>query len=216
MVAMDTEQSREELWHRLDNESGRAYEAFKVYMYLPPATRTVVGAWREWTGNPDARREQPFFLRWSHDFAWSERARAHDHHLEVIREEGMENAIKEESARQARQVEQVRGRYYELMAVGFQRAMEYLEKAEFVDHLRPADVVQIMKLHLETTMKLENGASGADSGGSAMVDWSEDEQREVDRILDEIDAEEAQKQSEEGSSEDLGGDHPKEGTEETG
>jgi hypothetical protein len=98
MVAMDTEQSREELWHRLDNESGRAYEAFKVYMYLPPATRTVVGAWREWTGNPDARREQPFFLRWSHDFAWSERARAHDHHLEVIREEGMENAIREESA----------------------------------------------------------------------------------------------------------------------
>ena len=40
---MDTEESREQLWHRLDNESGRAYGAFKVYMYLPPAERSVVG-----------------------------------------------------------------------------------------------------------------------------------------------------------------------------
>src|SRR5215211_409655 len=97
MDAMDAEESRQELWHRLDNESGRAYEAFKVYMYLSPAERTVVAAWREWTGNPDARREPPYFLRWSHDYAWSERARAHDHHLDIIREAGMEEAIKEEA-----------------------------------------------------------------------------------------------------------------------
>ena len=44
---MDTEESRQELWHRLDNESGRAYEAFKVYMYMSPAERTVTAAWRE-------------------------------------------------------------------------------------------------------------------------------------------------------------------------
>jgi hypothetical protein len=105
---MDTEKSREQLWHRLDNESGRAYEAFKVYMHLPPALRNVVRAWREWSGNPEAKRESPFFLRWSHDFAWSERARAHDHHIEVIRESAMEESIREEAARQARQVERVR------------------------------------------------------------------------------------------------------------
>jgi hypothetical protein len=116
---MDTEESRQELWHKLNNESSRAYEAFKVYMYLPPATRTVVGAWREWTGNSAARREPPFFRGWSHDFAWSERARAHDHHIDVIREEGMEEAIKEEAARQARQIELVRGRFNELMARTF-------------------------------------------------------------------------------------------------
>ena len=63
---MDTEESREQLWHRLGNESARAYEAFKVYMFLPPAERTVVGAWREWTGNSAARREPPFFRGWSH------------------------------------------------------------------------------------------------------------------------------------------------------
>jgi hypothetical protein len=208
MVAMDTEESREQLWHRLDNESGRAYEAFKVYMYLPPAERTVVGAWREWTGNPDAKREPPFFLRWSHDFAWSERARAHDHHLEVIREWGMEEAIKEEAARQARQVGQVRGRYYELMAMVYERAIEYLESDDFVEQLRPSDVVQIMKIHLETTQKL----SPTDApGGSTGVDWSEDEQRELDRILDEIESEGAQEEPSSGSEDGDEGSEDAEG-----
>jgi hypothetical protein len=97
---MDDRESREQLWDRLSNESGRAYEAFKVYLYLPPADRTIVGAWREWTGNPEAARPSPFFKRWARDYAWSERA--HDHHLEVIRERGMEEAVKEEAKKQAR------------------------------------------------------------------------------------------------------------------
>ena len=42
-------ESKERLWHRLDNESGRAYEAFKVYMCLQPAERSMVRAWREWS-----------------------------------------------------------------------------------------------------------------------------------------------------------------------
>src|SRR5215217_9122797 len=105
MVAMDKEESRQELWHRLDSESGRAFEAFKVYMYLPPAERTIVGAWRLWSDNPDAGREPPFFHNWARNFAWRERAVAWDHHIEVIRERGMEKAIEEEAAFQARQVE---------------------------------------------------------------------------------------------------------------
>ena len=193
---MDTEEPREQLWHRLDRESGRAYQAFKVYAAVPPAERTVVGAWRLWSDNPDAKREPPFFLRWSHTYAWSERARAYDHHIEVIRESGMEEAIREEAARQARQVEQVRGRFNELMAITYERAIEYLEDEDFLKQLRPADVVQILKIHLETTQKLgDTNTQTPDSG----VDWSEDEQRELDRILDEIESEEAQEEPEEGS-----------------
>jgi hypothetical protein len=113
---MERESERKELWHQLDNESDRAHEAFRTFMYLPPAERSVVRAWREWSANPDAKREPPYFAGWARDFAWSDRARAHDHHIEVIRESGMEEAIREEAARQARQVEQVRGRFNELMA----------------------------------------------------------------------------------------------------
>jgi len=197
MVAMDREESREQLWHRLDNESGRAYETFKVYMYLPPAERSVVGAWRLWSDNPDAKRKPPFFLRWSHDFAWSERAWAHDRHVEVNREAGMEEAIKEEAAEQARQAERVRGRFYELMAITYERAIEYLEDEDFLKQLRPSDVVQIMKLHLETTQKL--GGSPDAPGGLTAVDWSEDEQRELNRIVDEIESEGARGELSSGS-----------------
>src|SRR5215208_2208007 len=201
---MERESERKELWHQLDKESDRAHEAFKTFMYLPPAQRSVVRAWREWSANSDAKREPPYFAGWARDFAWSDRARAHDHHIEVIRESGMEEAIREEAARQARQVEQVRGRFNELIAITYERAIEYMEDDSFVEQLRPADVVQILKLHLETTLKLGNPTSEAPD---SVVDWSEDEQRELDRILDEIDAEEAQEQSEGASSNDSEGDH---------
>jgi hypothetical protein len=56
--------------------------------------------------------------------------------------------------------------------------------------------VQILKLHLETTLKL--GDPTSDSPDS-VVDWSEDEQRELDRILGEIESEEAQEEPKEGS-----------------
>jgi hypothetical protein len=60
VATKDRAARKEQLWHRLDNESGRAYEAFEVYMCLPPAERSMVRAWREWSGNPEAKGEPPF------------------------------------------------------------------------------------------------------------------------------------------------------------
>jgi hypothetical protein len=157
MVAMDTEESREQLWHRLSSESARAYEAYKVYMYLSPAERTVVGSWRLWSHNTDTKREPPFFRSWYHSHAWSERARPHDHHIELLREEGQEEAIKEEAARQAQKVEKTRARLNELRAMAYERAIECLESDDFVEQLRPSDVRQILNIHLETTQKLGGG-----------------------------------------------------------
>ena len=72
---MDTENSPE-LWHQLSNETPRSYEAFKVFMYLPPSERSVAETWRRWTGNPEAARPSPFFEGWAREHAWSERAPA--------------------------------------------------------------------------------------------------------------------------------------------
>jgi hypothetical protein len=200
MVAMDT--GARDLWHQLDNESDRAYAAFKGYLYIAPADRTLVRAWRVWSQNPEAEREPPYFREWFFNHAWSDRARAHDHHIEVIRERAMEKAIEEEAANQARQAERVRGRFYELMAITYERAITYLEDDSFVEQLRPADVVQILRVHLETIQKLGDPASHA---ADSVVDLSEDELRELDRIVDEIESENAQEESsedgEEGSEE---------------
>ena len=86
---MDTKRSPE-LWDKLESESSRAFEAFKLFMYLPPAERSVAGAWREWTDNPEAGRPSPFFEGWAREYAWPERARAYDAHIERIRRRGME------------------------------------------------------------------------------------------------------------------------------
>lgn len=195
MVAMDT-RGLPELWHKLDNESDRAHEAFKVYMHMNPAQRSVAAAWREWTGNPDAKREPPYFREWAAVHAWQERARAHDHHLELIRERGMEEAIEEEAREQAKAVERLHWRYHEMLAVGYQQAMRFMESEDFIRHMRPSDVVALIRLHFEGVQKLAE-PGGADEGGT--VDWSEDEQRELDRTLDAIEAEDAHEEREAGS-----------------
>jgi hypothetical protein len=169
---MDTEKSPE-VWDRLSNESGRAYEAFKVYMYMSPAERTVVGAWRLWTENPEAARPSPFFEGWAREYAWSERARAHDHHIELIRERGMEKAIEEEAEFQARQVEQMRFRYNELMSTLYMRAIEWLEDSEWTrSNLRSGDVIKIVSLYQEE----KKMAQVEPASLSAEGDWEEDEE----------------------------------------
>jgi hypothetical protein len=210
---MERESQRRELWHQLDNESERAHQAFKVYMYLPPGERTLIAAWRRWGGNPESKREPPYFREWAAVHAWQERARAHDHHLELIRERGIEEAVEEEAREQAKAIEKLHWRYQELMALGYQRAMEYLEDEDFIKHMRPADVIALIRLHFEGVQKLAE-PGGADEGGT--VDWSEDEQRELDRIVGEIESEEAQEEPEEGSSEEDSESDHSEGTEEAG
>jgi len=202
---MEREGERKELWHQLDNESDRAYAAFRTFMLLPPAERSAVGAWREWTENPEAARPSPFFEGWAREYAWSDRARAHDHHIELIRERGMEKAIEEEAEFQARQTEQVRFRYQEMLSGLYERAMQWIEDSEWTrGDLRASDVVKIVALHAEAMDKLvDTGVQGAEA------DWDEEEDDAIGRqIVAEVDAEAesdpevATEDSEEGSGED--------------
>jgi hypothetical protein len=75
LIKLDTKRSPE-VWDRLSNESGRACEVFKFYMYMSPAERSVVGAWREWTENPDAARPSPYFEGWR-SYEWSDEINAY-------------------------------------------------------------------------------------------------------------------------------------------
>jgi hypothetical protein len=195
---MERESVSRELWHQLDNESDRAHDAFKYYMLLPPAERTIISARREWTGNPDAKREPPYFAAWAKDYGWSDRARARDHHLEVIRERGMEAAIEQEAAQQARQAERVRNRYNELLARTYLEAIEYMESGDFVRNMRPSDVINVMKVYFEATKFF---GESLQQNEREIADLTPDELAELDRIVDEIEtrAQERNKKSEEES-----------------
>jgi hypothetical protein len=138
---------KRELWDRFENEPERAYCAFECYLSLPSAERTLLAAYRQHVGNPDAVKPSDTWSGWSNTFAWRERAAAYDDHLASLRREAHEQVIKEEAARHARDIERARGRYNELMTRGYERAAQWLEDTQTSD-LRSQDVLQIIRLHI--------------------------------------------------------------------
>src|SRR5215213_1247813 len=128
---METE--KRELWDRLENEPERAYRAFESFLSLPSGERTLLGAYRRHVGNPEAAKPSDTWSGWSSSFAWRERTAAYDDHLASVRRKAYERAVEEEAARQAREVEEARGRYNELMTNAYNVGMEWLEDAQRSD-----------------------------------------------------------------------------------
>ncbi len=190
-------EKKKELWDRLENEPERAYRAFESYRNLPSGERTLIAAYRQHVGNPDASKPSDTWSRWSSEFAWRDRARAHDAHLDRIRERSMEKAIKEEAERQAREIEKSRYRYNELLTRNYEEAIEYIESGDFRSQMRPQDVINITKLHFEAVEKL-----GELNSPQEIADLSEDELAELDRVVKEIEAEEARVDPEKKSEDD--------------
>jgi len=196
---MDTE--KRELWERLENEPERAYRAFESFLALPSGGRTLLAAYRQHVGNPEAVKPSDTWSGWCSDFAWRERAAAYDDHLARLRREAYEKAIEEEAERQAREVEEARGRYNELMTTAYVRAAEWLENAERSD-IRAQDVIQIIRLYMDAEKAFGVKEPRAEVG------WTEEDEAEVERIVKEVDAlpdlehPEEGEGSEEGSGED--------------
>jgi hypothetical protein len=189
---MDTEKSKE-LWDRLDNESERAHRAFQTFLSLPSNDRTVVEAYRGHVGNPEAVKPSDTWTRWSRDFAWAERVAAYDEHLASVRREAYERGIGEEAERQGALAERTRHRMNELMTLGYERAMEWLENAQPAD-LRAQDVLQVIRLHMDAVKAFD-----VDRESEGEDDWTEEDDEEFADLLKEIEAEE---NTEEGSGED--------------
>jgi hypothetical protein len=171
---------KRELWDRLENEPERAYRAFESYRNLPSGEWTLIAAYRQHVGNPEAVKPSDTWSRWCSDFAWRERAAAYDDHLASVRLEAHEQVIKEEAARHAREVERTRYRSNELMTVGYMQAMEWLEGAQRSD-LRGQDVIRIIKLHLDAVKAFEPTERPRQEDT-----WTEKDEIEIDRIIREV------------------------------
>jgi hypothetical protein len=199
---------KRELWDRLENEPERAYRAFEGFMSLPSSERTLLEAYRQHVGNPDAVKPSDTWSGWCSDFAWRERAAAYDDHLASVRREAHEQVIKEEAAQQAREVEKTRGRMSELLTVAYMQAMECLEDEDWVrDNLRASDAIRIIGLHMDAVKAFE-----ADREPKVEDDWNEEDLAAGEQIMKEIEARrylehpdlglEDEESSEEGSGEE--------------
>jgi hypothetical protein len=186
---------KRELWDRLENEPERAYRAFESFLSLPSGERTLLGAYRQHVGNPDAVKPSDTWSRWSSQFAWRERAAAYDDHLASLRREAHEQVIKEQAERQAREVEKMRGRYNELMTLGYMLTMEALEDEDWVrDNLRASDVIKIIGLHMDALKALE-----VDRDPRDIDDWDEAALEEiVKEVDDQTDLESSDDEEEDG------------------
>src|SRR5215208_6999624 len=173
---------KRELWDRLENEPERAYRAFESFLSLPSSERTLLEAYRQHVGNPDAAKPSDTWSRWSSQFAWRERAAAYDDRLASLRREAHEQVIKEEAAQQAREIEKTRYRYNELMTLGYMQAAEWLENVQPSD-LRGQDVLKIIGLHLDAVKAFE-----AVREPTSEDDWTEEYEARMDEIVKEIDA----------------------------
>jgi hypothetical protein len=177
---MDTE--TRELWDRLENESERGFRAFEVFLSLPSGERTLLKAYRQHVGNPDAVKPSDTWSRWSSDFAWRERAAAYDDHLASLRRDAYEQAISEEAGRQAREVEKARGRMNELLTRGYEQAMEALEEMD-ASEMRMSDAIQVARLYMDylKVFSVEPESSHDD-------DWTEEDDADLAEIVKRIEA----------------------------
>jgi len=173
-----------EVWDRLENEPERAYRGFEAFLSLPGRERTLLEAYRQHVGNPDAMKPSDTWSRWSSQFAWRERAAAFDDHLSSVRREAYERAIEEQAAQQAREVEKTRGRFNELMTVAYMQAMEALEDKDWVrDNLRASDVIRIIGVHMDYLKIFDTEPESTDED-----DWSEEDLAAGEQIIKEIEA----------------------------
>jgi hypothetical protein len=169
---------KRELWDRLENESERAYRAFECFLSLPSGERTLLGAYRQHVGNPDAVKPSDTWSGWSSSFAWKQRARSYDAHIDRIRRKAMEKAIEE----QTRQAERTRNNLNELMAVGHLKVMEFLDELD-PSSMRFSDVAQVIRLHMEAVEKL-----GSPEEVRPEDDWTEEDDEFIEKIAKEIKA----------------------------
>src|SRR5215213_10915264 len=139
---MDTEKSgTKELWDRLENEPGNAFAAFGCFDSLDPKERSLLAAYRIGV-RPDAKKPSDTWAGWSREFAWQERALAHDRHLDGVRRKGVEEAVEEEAKRHARLVERMRYETMEELSALHVGVMGYLENLDW-SSIRMPDVIPI-------------------------------------------------------------------------
>ena len=177
-------------------------------MSLPGGERTLLEAYRRHVGNPEAAKPSDTWSGWSNAFAWRERAAAYDDHLASVRREAYERAVQEEAARQALEVEMARGRYNELMTLGYERAVEWLENAQPSD-LRAQDVIQIIRLYMDAEK-----AFGVQEP-STEAEWTEEDEAEVADIIKEVNELEDPEDPDGFSNEEDAGEDQPEDSEET-
>ena len=89
-------------WLQQPDEPDGAYRAFKAYRNLPSRERSVLAAFRQETGRPDAAEPPGQWTGWAAQHGWVRRARSWDAEMERVQREAHLAEVAELGRRHAR------------------------------------------------------------------------------------------------------------------
>lgn len=178
-----------EPWDRRPEEPGKAYSAFEIYLGLPPAERTLKKAYRLHTRNHNAAGPSDHFQGWAGRHDWEERALAYDDAKAKARRDGELSGISSHWALIAEQKERVHTDLIGLATLAERKAREIYERELTKDNYSMAHAVQMSKFVLEIykqLIELEKMHEGDEEGR-----WTDEDERAVAGLVEEVDAESA-------------------------
>jgi hypothetical protein len=178
-----------EPWDRRRDEPAKAYGAFEYYLNLPPGQRTLKAAYRLHTGNENAAGPSDNFKGWARRHDWEERALACDDAKAKARFEGELRGIHDHWAEIAAQKERAHTQVIELTDLAYEKAKEIYERELTRENYSMAHAVQMSKFVLEIYKMLVDLEKL--HAHRAENEWTEEDDREIARIIEEMDAQDA-------------------------
>jgi hypothetical protein len=173
-------------WDRRQEESARAYAAFECYLHMEPLERTIVGAYRLHTDNPDALSPSDHFKGLAKRHDWKERARAHDDAKARARTEAELKSIKEHAAEVAYQKERAHTQVTDLTNSAYEKAKAIYERELTRENYSMGHAVQMTKIVLECyrmLVELEKVTAHR-----AEHEWTEEDDLAILKVMEEVEA----------------------------
>lgn len=124
-------------WERRPDETSQAFEAFRAYLELPAAERTVEAGWVV-VKRGQNRGVPGYAWKWAATHQWVERARAFDAHMFRIEQEEKERVARRNASKWEQRREEQRELEYKLGRALQLRASRVLEDANLQGRLRDA------------------------------------------------------------------------------
>ena len=142
----ESDKLEQQPWHRRDDESAKAYRAFRFYLNLGANDRSALEAWYRYArwnwGQERAQQERDkdltsapaWFKQWSADYDWTDRVEAWDDHLALVDQQQTE-------VEHRKKLEEHRDRQERFAQVSMTAATQLLTKnVEKIQKLQDEDI----------------------------------------------------------------------------
>ena len=175
-----------EPWEQMPGEKARAFAAFETYLSMPPAERTVLGAYRLFVGNAKAMYASVDFRGWKRDFVWEDRAEAWDAALARDRRKGLREGAYHEAVKQGQRL-QGEWAEYEVVAAKVVRVVDKVLDRALAEDSTEGNLTQVAsllgRLQEQYRLRLELDRERDRAGDDAS---EEDQADELDREIAEL------------------------------